>query len=112
MMDGPFRKPTFTRQSSLNLFGRNGSRNNRYLYPGSPGFEESWFQGFYGRHKGNFGGYFVILITAVLLLGWCWMLWTSDVQTTDWNGCPEGSQRIHGWSNGRYTNLCIDPVRR
>jgi hypothetical protein len=40
------------------------------------------------------------------------MLWTGDIQITDLNSCPEGSQRIHGWSNGRYTNLCIDPVRR
>lgn len=112
MDNNPYRKPTFTPQPPLNLFGRNGSKNNGYLYPGDPGFKESWFQGFYARHRGNFGEYLVFLIMVVFFLGWCWMLWTNDFQITDLNSCPEGSQRIHGWSNGRYTDLCIDPVRR
>lgn len=118
MMNGPFRKPTFTPQPPLNLFDRSGPRNNSYLYPGDPGFEDRGnrfgqkIRKLYRRHQGNFGGYLVVLIMAVFFLGWCWMLWTGDIQITDLNSCPEGSQRIHGWSNGRYTNLCIDPVRR
>lgn len=114
MMDGPFRKPTFTHQPPLNLFERVGSNYGGNLYPGDPGFEDRsnpLFRKFYNRHRGNFGGYFVVLFFALFLLGWCCMLWNSD-GTMDWNGCPDGSQRVHGWSNGSYTNLCIDPVRR
>jgi len=53
----------------------------------------------------------IFLGFAILgLLVWCWFLWGVDMQPS-FMDCPAGHQRISGWSNGSYTNICISPTR-
>lgn len=109
-MNNPFRKPTFTDQPSLNIWPevsheRVISKRLRYQPPRLfKRLLDRWF-------GGSIWTALLLLALGLCFLTWCWFLYTGDVQP-DLNSCSEGSQRVHGWSNGRYTNLCIDPVHR
>jgi hypothetical protein len=52
----------------------------------------------------------ILGLVALAFLGWCWFLANTDTQPS-FMDCPAGHQRISGWSNGSYTNLCISPTR-
>lgn len=117
-MNNPFRKSTPTHLPSFNMKLDSG-RNNGYLYPDDPRFHgpklglSQKLQKVWRRHSDNLGGYFIVAMCVLALLFWCYWLYTGDVQSTSgFGGCEPGSQHIHGWSNGHYTNLCVDPVNR
>jgi hypothetical protein len=46
---------------------------------------------------------FLLILIGIAFVGWCVFLAETDYDLTACNG-----QRITGWSNGRYTNLCVE----
>jgi hypothetical protein len=45
----------------------------------------------------------LLILIGIAFVGWCVFLAGTDMDPTACNG-----QRITGWSNGRYTNLCVE----
>ena len=114
-MTNPFRKPTFTEQPSLNIdlwerqhdgrTEREVSRRRKYQRP-------SMFKRWLDRNfEGKLRYLFLLIGIGLALVGWCYFLATGDIEVNVID-CPPGSQRIHGFTNGHYTNLCVDPVNR
>lgn len=112
-----YRKPTFFTSNDTDLFGRlDRGVSTGYLYPGDPGFDDNsngFFNRFMRRYRrakqdGEIAGMLIMLGVAVAFIIYCWFLATGDL---DLNSCGPGSQRVHGFQNGHYVNLCIEPAQ-